>query len=69
MIGIKTIIYNNDFPLRHWELRLKSQLKYVEYIVATRDMVKLGMPRKDVIKVISEIGQEHSYAQAENHLD
>ena len=32
-------------------------------------MANIGMSRKEVILVISDIGQKKSYAQADNHLD
>ena len=43
------------------------QVKYVEVFFG--DMANLGMSRKEVIQVISDIGQENLYIQAENHLD
>ena len=47
----------------------QRQEKYVEDISVTRDMEKLGMSRREVIYMISDIGQASSYVQAENHLD
>ena len=39
-------------------------VKYVEDIIVTRDTENLGMLRKGVIQVISDIGQENNYIQA-----
>ena len=47
----------------------ENQVKYVEDIIVKRDTANLGMPRKEVIQVISELGQEKSFFQADNHLD
>ena len=41
----------------------------MEDIIIKRDTVNLGMSRKEVIQVISELGQAKSFVQAENHLD
>ena len=41
----------------------------MEDIIIKRDTANLGMSRKEVIQVISEIGQEKFFVQAENHLD
>ena len=35
----------------------ENQVKYVEDIVVKRDIANLGMARKDVIQVISDLGQ------------
>ena len=45
------------------------QVKYAEDIIIKIDTANLGMPRKEVIQVISEIGQAKLFVQAENHLD
>ena len=63
-IGSKPITYNNSFPLRYWTLLLKSQVKYVEYIVVTRYTSSLGVSRKEVVQVIVYIVQAKSYVQA-----
>ena len=47
----------------------ENQVKYVEDIIVKRDTANLGMSRKEVIKVISELGQAQSFVQADNHLD
>ena len=41
----------------------------MEDIIIKRDTANLGMLRKEVIQVISELGQAKSFVQAENHLD
>ena len=68
-IGSKKITYENSFPLRYQALILERQVKYVEDIVIIRDTANLGMPRKEVIQVISDTGKEIFNAQADNHLD
>ena len=45
------------------------QVKYVEYIIITRDTADVGMPRKEAIQIISDRGQANYYVQAENNLD
>ena len=46
-----------------------SQVKYVEDIIIRRDTSNLGMSRKEVIQVISELVQAKLFVQADNHLD
>ena len=41
----------------------------MEYIIIKRDTANLGILRKEVIQVISELVQAKSLVQAENHLD
>ena len=41
----------------------------MEDIIIKIDTANLGMSRKEVIQVISELGQAKSFVQAENHLD
>ena len=41
----------------------------MEDIIIKRDTENLGMSRKEVIQVISELGQAKLFVQAENHLD
>ena len=36
---------------------LKMQVKYVQYIIVTRDAENLGISRKEVIQVVLDIGQ------------
>ena len=56
-IGSKPITYKNYFPLITRELLSQRQVKFVEDIIVTRDTAKVGIPRKGVIQVISDIGQ------------
>ena len=65
----KPITYENYFLLRKRLLLSQRQLKYVEDIIFTRDTENVGMTRKEVIQVISDIRKENYYVQAENHLD
>ena len=41
----------------------------MEDITIKRDTANLGMSRKEVIEVISELGQSKFFVQAYNHLD
>ena len=41
----------------------------MEDIIVKRDTENLGMSSKEVIQVISELGQEKLFFQEENHLD
>ena len=45
------------------------QVNYVEDIFVTRETAKLETSRKEVIQIISYIGQAKSYVQADNYLD
>ena len=54
-IGGKPITYENAFPTNISALISENQLKYVEDIIFKRDTANLGMSRKEVIDVISEI--------------
>ena len=53
----KPITYDNVFLDKKRALLSNSQVKYVEDIIITRDTGNLGMSRKEVIQVISELGQ------------
>ena len=68
-IGRKPITYDNFFPDKKRSLLSNLQVKYVEDIIIKRDTADLMMLRKEMIQVISEIGQAKSFVQAENHLD
>ena len=68
-IGRKPITYENFFPDKKRALLSNLQVKYVEDIIIKRDTANLGIPRKEVIQVISDLGQAKSFVQAENHLD
>ena len=55
--------------MKNRALLSEKRVKYVVDIIVKRDTSNLGMSRKYVMQVISEIGQEKSFVQAENHLD
>ena len=61
MFNYLKIIFNNLItienppPLRKRTLLLDVQLKYVQYIMVSRDTANTRMGRKDVIQVISGI--------------
>ena len=55
-IGRKTITYENVFPVKKRSLLSEIQVKYVEDIIIKRYTANLGMSRKEVIKIISELG-------------
>ena len=42
-IGRNPITYENYFPLINQALLSEMQVKYVQDVIVTRDMVKLGM--------------------------
>ena len=50
-------------------LLLEIQVNCVEDIIVTRDTENFGVLRKDVIQLISCIGQENYFFQVDNHLD
>ena len=68
-IGRKPITYENFFPDNNRALLSNLQVKCVEDIIIKRDTAKLVMSRKELIQVISELGQAKSFVQEENHLD
>ena len=68
-IGGKPITYDNTFPLRKRAFLLQKKVNYVEDIIFTRDMEKYGMVMKEVIQILSDIGQANYYVQEDNHLD
>ena len=45
------------------------RVKYVEDIIVKIDTSNLGVSRKEVIQIISDLGQAKSFVQAENYLD
>ena len=55
-IGSNPITYDKAYPLRNQELLSQRQVKYVEDIIVTRDMANLGISRRKVIQMISDIG-------------
>ena len=64
----KPITYENVFPEKNISLLSNLQINYVEDIIIERDTANLGMSRKEVINVISELGQAKLFFQADNHL-
>ena len=56
-IGRKPVTYENVFPDKKRSLLSNSQVNYVEDIIVKRDTANLAMSRKEVIQVISELGQ------------
>ena len=68
-IGNNLITFKNEFPLINNTLMSDNQVEYVQDIIFLRDKEKTGTGMKEVIKVISEIGQAVSYHNSENHLD
>ena len=69
IIGIKSITHVNAFSMIKQVLLSERQVNYVDDIIVTRGTDNLGMSRKEVIQVISDIGQENYYFQAEHFLD
>ena len=48
-------MFDDTLPPRKRKLIPYKQVKYVQYIVVSRDTEKLEMVRKEVIQVISDI--------------
>ena len=69
IIGNKPITYENVYHMRKWALLSQIQVKYIKDIIVTRDMANPGISSKDLIQVISEIGQTNYFVLAENQLD
>ena len=67
-IGSNPITYENALIIKKRALLLENQVNYVEDIIVKRDTANLGISRKEVIQVISELDQEKLIVQAENHL-
>ena len=63
------ITYENVFPVKKISLLPEKKVKYVEDIIIKSDTSNLGMSRKEVIQVISELSQAKLFVQAENHLN
>ena len=68
-IGRKPITHENAFPMKKRALISEIQVKYVGDVIIKRDTENIGISRKEVIQVISDLGQSKSFVQAENHLD
>ena len=65
----KAIKYENGLPMRKRKFLLEIQVNCVEDIIVKRDTANLGVSRKEVIQVISELGQTKAFSQADHHLD
>ena len=63
-IGRKLITYENTFPRKNKALLSESQVKYMEYIIVTRDTANPGVSRGQVIQFILYIGQANSFVHA-----
>ena len=63
------ITYENDFPTKKREFLSENQVKYVEDIIVKIDTSNLGMSRKEVIQLTSELVQEKLLDQANNQLE
>ena len=68
-IGRKPITYDNAFPMENMVLLPENQVKYMEDNIVRRDTANIGMSRKEVIQLISELSWTKSFIQADNHLD
>ena len=68
-VGRKPITCENALPRKKRSLLLERKVNNLEDIIVKRDTSNLGMSRKEVIQVISDIGQEKLFVQEENHLD
>ena len=68
-IGSSLITFENASPPGKQAFLSQNQVKYVEYIIVIRYTAKLGVSRREVIQMISDIGQISSYVQAKNQLD
>ena len=62
----KPIKYENIFPDKKRALLSNFQVKYVEDIIIKRDTANLGISRKEVIQVISELGQAKFFSSRES---
>ena len=54
--------------MKNRALLSENQLNYVEDIIVKIDTENPGMSRKEVIQVISELGQTKLFVKKENHL-
>ena len=53
----KPITYKKVFPMKNRAFLSENQVKYVEDIIVKRDTENLGMSKKEVMQVISELFQ------------
>ena len=67
-IDRKPITYENNFPIKKSLLLSERQVNYVDDIIVKRDTANLGMSRKEMIQVISDIGQEKLFVKVDNKL-
>ena len=65
----KTTTFDNYSPKRKLIWVFDKQVKYVQDIIVSRKVDRLGMLRKEVIQVILSIGQSVYYHKAKNNLD
>ena len=63
-IGRKPITYENSFPIKNRALLSERQVKYVGGIIFKIDTANLGMSKKEVIQVISDLGQAKLFVKA-----
>ena len=63
-IFMKPITYENALPVKNKVFLSENQINSVEDIIVKRDTANLGMSRKEVIQVISEISQANLFVQA-----
>ena len=68
-IGNKLITYDNSLSLKNGSTLSEIQVKYIQDIIFARKTMNLDISRKEVIQVISDIGQSDSYVQVDNHYD
>ena len=64
----KPITYENVFPMKKRSLISEIQVKYEENIIIKRDTANLGMSGKELIQVISDLGQARSFFPSRESL-
>ena len=67
-IGSNLITYENALPMKKRELLLENQVKYVEDSIVKRDTANLEISSKEVIQVISELGQAKLFCSIRESL-
>ena len=65
--GNKLITYENASPLENGTMLSEIQVNCAQDIIVSRETINLDISTKEMIQVISDIGQTDSYVQAENH--
>ena len=63
------ITYDNSFPMKKRSFLSERDVNYVGGFIVKRDTSNIGMSRKELIKVTSELSQEKLFVKAENHLE